>query len=73
MARLLDTLTPREMQVLHLVLLGRLNKQIAAELGTVENTIKVHRAQVMRKMAAGSLIELYQMAVLAGVMSRSDK
>lgn len=69
----LSTLTPREMQVLRLVLLGRLNKEIAAELGTVEKTVKVHRSRVMRKMAAGSLIELYQMVVLAGFAPRSDK
>jgi FixJ family two-component response regulator len=63
----LATLTPRERQVLEKVVAGRLNKQIAAELGTVEKTIKVHRARVMRKMHAGSLIELVQIAQLTGL------
>ncbi|USX22123.1 response regulator [Oxalobacteraceae bacterium OTU3REALA1] len=51
-------LTQRERQVMDLVVAGRLNKQIAAELGTVEHTIKLHRASVMRKMQAGSLSDL---------------
>ncbi len=63
----LATLTPRERQVMELVVTGRLNKQIAAELGTVEKTIKVHRSRVMQKMHAGSLIELVQIARLAGL------
>ena len=50
-----DLLTPRECEVFPLVTSGLLNKQIAAELGTSEKTIKIHRAQVMRKMAATSL------------------
>ncbi len=54
----LATLTMRERQVLEHVVAGRLNKQIAAELGTAEKTIKVHRARMMRKMQAGSLAEL---------------
>lgn len=58
----LATLTPREREVLDLVVAGRLNKQIAAELGTVEKTIKVHRARVMEKMKAGSLAELVRLA-----------
>ncbi len=61
------SLTPRERQVLHKVVAGRLNKQIAAELGIVEKTIKVHRARVMRKMRAGSVAELVHIAQLAGV------
>ena len=54
----LDTLTLREKQVLARVVTGRLNKQIAAELGTAEKTIKVHRARMMRKMQVYSVAEL---------------
>src|SRR6202046_1976424 len=56
------TLTERERQIMTLVAIGRANKQIAAELGLSEMTVKVHRGQVMRKMHAGSLPELVRMA-----------
>ena len=57
-----NSLTPRESEVFPLVASGLLNKQIAAELGASEKTIKVHRAQVMRKMDATSLADLVRMA-----------
>jgi FixJ family two-component response regulator len=61
------TLTPRERQVLRHVVSGKINKQIAADLGTAEKTIKVHRSRVMRKMHASSLVELVKLASLAGI------
>jgi two-component system response regulator FixJ len=54
----LDSLTRREQQVLRHVVAGRLNKQIASDLGIAEKTIKVHRARAMEKMGAGSLAQL---------------
>jgi FixJ family two-component response regulator len=66
------TLTPRERQVLEKVVAGRLNKQIAAELGTVEKTIKVHRSRVMQKLHAASLIQLIEIAKLAGISPNHD-
>lgn len=53
-----DALTRREREVCRWVVTGRLNKQIAAKLGTVEKTVKVHRARVMTKMGAGSVADL---------------
>ena len=65
--RRLATLTPREREVLAHVVSGRLNKQIAGDLGTVEKTIKVHRGRVMQKMKARSLAELVTLADRAGL------
>jgi RNA polymerase sigma factor (sigma-70 family) len=56
-----DSLTPREQEVISLVVSGMLNKQIADQLGTAENTIKVQRSRAMEKMNAQSLAELVKM------------
>ena len=57
-----DSLTPRERQVMGLMVKGLLTKQIAAELGTAEITIKIQRAHVMKKMKAGSFANLVRIA-----------
>jgi FixJ family two-component response regulator len=62
-----DLLTPREQEVLPFVVAGFLNKQTAADLGTSEITIRVHRGQIMRKMGARSLAELVRMADKLGM------
>jgi len=68
-----EWLTPREREVLPLVVSGLLNKQIAAELGTSETTVKVHRSQLMRKMGADSLPELVRMAEKLGISGPTPK
>ena len=67
-----ETLTAREREVMGLVVTGLLNKQVAHALGTVEKTIKVHRAQVMHKMEADSLAELVRMADRLKAGSRTN-
>jgi FixJ family two-component response regulator len=62
-----DSLTPREREVLALVVTGRRNKQIAAQANMSEMTVKVHRSQIMRKMRAKSLVDLVRMADALGV------
>jgi len=67
--RCLATLTERERQVLEGIVAGKLNKEIAAELGTVEKTIKFHRANLMRKMEVRVVADLVKLAERAGVGS----
>ena len=63
----LATLTPREREVLPHIISGKLNKQVAADLGIVEKTVKVHRARIMEKMKVRSLAELVRLAERAGI------
>jgi len=63
----IDTLTPREFEVLRFVLIGMLNKQIAAELETAEKTVKVHRGRVMQKLGMTSVADLVRFSQSAGV------
>jgi len=71
--RRLGTLTPREREVFDFVVVGRLNKQIAGELGIAEHTVKVHRGRVMEKMRAGSVADLVRMAEALSIPMPSPK
>jgi FixJ family two-component response regulator len=64
-----ETLTARERQVMSLVVAGRLNKQIAGELGVSEMTVKMHRRQVMRKMQAAGVAQLVRLADQLGIVA----
>ena len=66
---LVATLTPRESEVFALVVRGKLNKQIAYELGTSERTIKAHRHNIMQKLQVGSLAELVLIAERLGIVA----
>lgn len=66
-----ESLTAREQQILPLVISGLLNKQIAAQMGVTESTVKVHRSQLMRKMGAASLADLVRMAEKIGISPAS--
>ncbi len=70
-----ESLTPREREVMGLVVAGLLNKQVGGELGISEITVKAHRGQVMRKMKADSLPDLVSMAARLGLQSgpRTDR
>ena len=65
----MTTLTPREREVFEHVVCGRLNKQIAYDLGTVEKTIKVHRSRMMEKLGMRTVVDLVRMAEKAGIAS----
>jgi FixJ family two-component response regulator len=64
---LFESLTPREQEVIRLVTSGLLNKQVAAEMGVSEITVKVHRGNAMRKMKANSIADLVRMADMLGI------
>jgi FixJ family two-component response regulator len=68
-----EALTPREQAVMALVVAGRVNKQIAGEIGTSEVTAKVHRANMMRKMQASTLADLIMMAGKLGLGAEGEK
>ena len=68
-----ETLTPREQEVMMIVVTGRPNKQIAAELNLSEMTVKIHRGQLMRKMKAKSLVDLVRMADMLKGPSRDSR
>ena len=64
---LFETLTSREREILALVAAGRMNKQIAGELGLAEITVKIHRGHIMKKMQARSLADLVRAAEMLGI------
>ena len=71
--QLLDLLTPREFEVMQLVITGMLNKQIAGELGTADKTVKVHRGGMMQKLGVASVAELVHLVQRAGTAPVRNK
>src|SRR5712691_2426977 len=71
--QLLDLLTPREFEVMQLVITGMLNKQIAGELGTADKTVKVHRGRMMQKLGVASVAELVHLVQRAGTAPVRNK
>jgi len=69
---LLDSLTPREFEVMQLLATGRLNKQVGAELGITEKTVKVHRGRITQKLRAASVAEIVQLLHKADVQLRAQ-
>ena len=69
---LVDALTPREREVFNLVVRGKMNKQIARQLGTTERTIKAHRQRVMAKVGVQSVAELASVAARLGILNQDD-
>jgi FixJ family two-component response regulator len=69
----LDLLTPREFEVMQLVATGLLNKQVGAELGMAEKTVKVHRGRVMQKLGINSVAELVRFVEKAGAAPFSKR
>jgi RNA polymerase sigma factor (sigma-70 family) len=67
-----ESLSPREREVVSMVVSGMLNKQIAAQIGTAENTVKVHRSRAMEKMQANSLADLVKMIQRLEVFSQQE-
>jgi FixJ family two-component response regulator len=63
----LSALTPRELEVMGLVVKGKMNKEIASDLGVSIKTVKIHRGRVMKKMEAASLAQLIRMAAAVGI------
>jgi len=68
-----DSLTPREREIMSLIVSGKLNKQIGFQVGLSEMTVKVHRSHVMQKMQAKSLVDLVRMADKLGVFAPKPK
>jgi FixJ family two-component response regulator len=69
----LDNLTPRERDVMALAVTGQHNKEIARELGISHRTVEIHRARMMHKMGATTLVELAEMARLCGPDAGADR